>query len=356
MRIILVIAAALIAAGGTGYYLFSALNAPVPADTSVAVFESAPSKEVFVPAVQLAAGSILAPVHLGRMKIDEGAITPEMIIADEPGTKALTGSVARQVLAKGVPISRSAIVQPGDRGFLAAVLDKGMRAITIPINEVAGMSGLVLPGDRVDIILTYSVDGDIIEAERNIRASETLLSNLRVLALDNRLSGATSLMDSEGNVLAPPIARTATLEVSPQQAEMMTLATTLGDLSLVLNSVRDGGTEDEMDAEALASAGADSMVEPLRLAARPSRAGSGSSTGLRALTLDRDVTTLLQRQPAELETGFMLSPVASPVPPADRTSRVQIVRGTSSQDVNLGALIAADPGAVQPVTPQPAAE
>ena len=72
------------------------------------------------------------------MEMTEAAITPQMIVADAEGEAYLAGSVARQVLPQGVPIARSAIVQPGDRGFLAAVLPKGKRAITIAISEVAG--------------------------------------------------------------------------------------------------------------------------------------------------------------------------------------------------------------------------
>ena len=109
-----------------------------------------------------------------------------MIVADAEGQEFLAGSVARQVLPQGVPIARSSIVQPGDRGFLAAVLPKGKRAITIPVDEIAGLSGLALPGDRVDLILTYSVAGDA-TAPARIRASETVITNIRVLAFDQRL-------------------------------------------------------------------------------------------------------------------------------------------------------------------------
>lgn len=139
-----------------------------------------------------------------------------------------------------MPIARSATVQPGDRGFLAAVLPRGKRAVSIPI-EVSGVSGLALPGDRVDIILTYSVTAELMDEKRDIHASETVARNLRVLALDQRLSQTHSL---EEKVKDLPVADTATLEVTPAEAETITLATTLGTLSLVLNSVRDGGDDE----------------------------------------------------------------------------------------------------------------
>jgi pilus assembly protein CpaB len=229
MRILLVILAALIVAGGTGFYVLQGLNPPAPEARA----EAPKLREVYVPVGELASGTLITPQHLSRMQITEGALTAQMIVADADGEGVLVGSVARQVLPQGVPIARSAIVQPGDRGFLAAVLPKGRRAITIPISEVAALSGLVLPGDRVDLILTYSVSAEAAP----IRASETVLTNIRVLALDQRLGPVQPSEDDKTS----PVAQTATLEVSPQQAEMLTLAQTLGTLSLVLNSVRDGG-------------------------------------------------------------------------------------------------------------------
>ena len=141
-----------------------------------------------------------------------------------------------------------------------------------------------------------------------------------------------SLKDKEGNPISPPIASTATLQVTPQQAEMITLATQLGDLSLILNSVQDGGTAEEMKARAEA----DGTTELPEFLAPFLRTGPGSVAG-RAMTLDSDVTSLLQRQ-AETQATLPAGTLSSPVPVEDRTSRVQIVRGTSSNAVEIGAL------------------
>jgi pilus assembly protein CpaB len=332
MRLYLFIFAAVIAAGGTGYYLFRELLVPDQTAVAPVIAEAAPlGVEIFVPAGDIPAGTILSLDALGSMELQEASVTEQMIRADDAGREVVNGSVARQILPKGVPIARSAIVQPGSRGFLAAVLPEGMRAISIPISETAGIAGLVLPGDRVDMILTYSVNGDLIDAERDIKASETVMRNLRVLALDQRLDHG-SLKDKEGNPIAPPIASTATLQVTPQQAEMITLATQLGDLSLVLNSVQDGGSPEEMKARAEndRTSGVPEFLAPFL------RTGPGSAVG-RAMTLDSDVTSLLQRQ-AETETTLPKVALSSPVPVEDRTSRVQIVRGTSSNAVQIGAL------------------
>jgi pilus assembly protein CpaB len=282
MRIILVILAALIVAGGTGFYVMQGLR---PA-TTVEVAAAAPAlKQVYIPAQEFSVGTIITPDRLSTMDITEGSITGQMIVADAEGAAFLTGSVARQVLPLGVPIARSAIVQPGDRGFLAAVLPKGKRAITIPIDVIAGLSGLALPGDRVDLILTYTVTGGG-DSAASVRASETVIENIRVLAFDQRLGPNLTAEKEGGEAETPPVAQTATLEVSSAQAEMVTLAQTLGTLSLVLNSVRDGG-DDAPDARQAKSG------------ANPLESLVGKATAPRAprrLTLESDVTSTTKVQ------------------------------------------------------------
>jgi pilus assembly protein CpaB len=274
MRIFLVILAALIVAGGTGFYVLQGLRPAAPVE--VAQAEAPRLRQVFVPAMQIPIGTIITPEQLARMDITESAMGGEMILADAAGQEFLAGSVARQVLPQGVPIARSFVVRPGDRGFLAAVLPRGMRAITIPVDAIAGLSGLALPGDRVDLILTYSIsDG------ADARASETVLSNLRVLAFDQRLGPEAPPKDKEGKAEGAPVAKTATLEVSPRQAEIITLAQTLGSLSLVLNSVRDGGDDDGADK---------GKTEAVSLDA-PSFLKAAEATGARRQTLESDVTS-----------------------------------------------------------------
>lgn len=312
MRIVLMLIAALAVTGGAGFFL---LSAPEPQPQAVAVeAPPIPKTEVYAAAVDLAPGSIVRPEHLARVALDAAAVSAEMVVAAPDGEAALLGSVARQTLAKGVPIARSTLVAPGDRGFLAAVLPKGRRAISIPITEVAGLSGLVMPGDRVDIILTYAVTSASVDLGRDIRASETVLSNIRVLALDQRLDQSNQGPQQAG-VEDTPIARTATLQVTPREAEIVTLATTLGDLSLVLNSVHDGGEFENGD--------------------RSVEAGPLPEDTPRTLTLDSDVTSLLRPKPqADEDAGQAMQTIA------EQMRRIQIVRGASSGAVELGQDVA----------------
>jgi pilus assembly protein CpaB len=280
MRILLVILAALIVAGGTGFYVLQGLRPAAPVEAAQA--EAPRLRQVFVPAAEIPIGSIITPDRLSRMDVTEGALNGEMIVADAAGEQFLAGGVARQVLSQGMPIARSSIVQPGDRGFLAAVLPRGMRAITIPVDEIAGLSGLALPGDRVDLILTYTLGNS------DVRASETVISNLRVLAFDQRLGPEAPPKDKEGKAAGAPVARTATLEVSPRQAEIVTLAQTLGTLSLVLNSVRDGG-DDAVDART-------AKTHAVELDALPPFLRAAEATRGRRQTLESDVTSTTKVQ------------------------------------------------------------
>jgi len=319
-----ILVAVLFVAGGGAYYWLLQSQQRAAAEAEVVVEAPRPT-EVYAPATTLAPGMILKPTHLATLPIKDADLTPEMVLTGPEGEAALLGSVVTRTMHRGAPIARSAVVQPGDRGFLAAVLPQGKRAISIPITETAGISGLVLPGDRVDIILTYSLTGASIDAERDVRASETVLGNIRVLALDQRLRQTEAAEDGGPASTAPPIARTATLQVSPREAEMLTLATSLGDLSMVLNSVHDGG-----DAAEAAEANDDADAP-------------------RRMTLDSDVTSLLQRQ------GAGADGIAEPL--AARLLRIQIVRGANSGAIELGeesgsppptATAAADPAFADP--------
>ena len=145
----------------------------------------------------------------------------------------LAGMVVRTDIAEGQPISRGALVAPGDRGFLAATLGAGLRAITIPVTERSGVGGFVFPGDRVDLMLTQTLHGaDSSGAEQPLSVTETILHNLRVLAIDQSMGG--DLTDGHAAAHAP---HTVTLEVSPRNAEKIEVAQSVGALSLTLRAL-----------------------------------------------------------------------------------------------------------------------
>ena len=104
----------------------------------------------------------------------------------ESDPKALFGTVVRYPITAGQPITRGSLVGPEDRGFLAAALGPGMRAISVPVNTTTGVAGFIFPGDHVDIVLTQTVEGG--GDGPPLKASETVVRNARVLATDQRVS------------------------------------------------------------------------------------------------------------------------------------------------------------------------
>lgn len=126
------------------------------------------------------------------------------------------GAATRVALTSGEPIKQDLIVKPGDRDFLRVVLTPGMRAISFPVHTGGASTGLLSPGDRVDVVLTQSFGGQPL-ARRSV--SETILQDLRVLAISAE---------------TPGFGRTVTIEVTPGQAEQLNVATQLGKLSLTL--------------------------------------------------------------------------------------------------------------------------
>ena len=150
----------------------------------------------------------------------------------------LMGTVVRYPLTAGQPVTRGSLVGPQDRGFLAAALTAGMRAITVPVNVTSGVAGFVFPGDHVDIVLTQQVQGG--GDGPPLKAAETILRNVRVLATDQRITDK----DADGKTQVKTFSN-VTLEVTPRIAEKIAVAQSLGTLSLSLRSIADSASEVE---------------------------------------------------------------------------------------------------------------
>ena len=153
------------------------------------------------------------------------------------GAKAdYVGSVVREPILAGEPIIGRKIVRAGDSGYMAAYLEPGMRAMAIRVTVETAAGGFILPGDRVDVLLTRETNLSNVgtqEGERSKFASSTVMQNIKVLAIDQ----STRAGDDEQAV----VGATATLEVGPRDAEALALAKSEGELSLVLRSYADTG-------------------------------------------------------------------------------------------------------------------
>lgn len=140
----------------------------------------------------------------------------------------VVGAVVRERILAGEPIVASKLVRAGQSGFLAVVLAPGMRAMSLPVSQETGAGGFILPGDRVDVIMSRRAEESIDGREGYVTA--TVLRNIRVLAV-----GETTEAGEEQNVEGS----NATLEVGPREAEVLAFAQAQGDLYLVLRSYAD---------------------------------------------------------------------------------------------------------------------
>ena len=150
--------------------------------------------------------------------------------------KKLLGTVVRYAITAGQPVTRGSLVGPQDRGFLAAALGPGMRAITVPVNVSASVAGFVFPGDQVDMVLTQTVTGG--GDGPPLTVSETIIRNLRVLATDQRITEKNDDGKTEVKTFS-----NVTLEVTPRIAEKISVAQSIGTLSLSLRSIADNTSD-----------------------------------------------------------------------------------------------------------------
>jgi pilus assembly protein CpaB len=263
--------------GGTAVLARSwlAQQAASRADAAPIVRIAAPTKDVLVARTMIVRGQILKADDFTWRSWPDSGVDENYIQSGKRAADSFAGWVARNALAPGEPLTEAKIVAPGDRGFLAAVLQPGMRAVSVPVTATSGISGFVFPGDRVDILITHPVptkernDQGANAAGHEHKACETVLRNVRVIGVDQKLEG------KEGEAV---VAHTATLEVTPKQSEMIAVAAEIGKLSLSLRS--------------LATPPADQEATD-----------STADSGLGSFTLDSEVSRLLPKTLAQNENS-----------------------------------------------------
>ena len=184
---------------------------------------------VRVAAADLPAGLLLRDSDLAWKAYPRSGV-PVDALQEGSAEAELSGVLVRYPLEAGKLVVANNIIRPDAPGFLAAALKPGMRAVSVPIDEVSGHAGLILPGDYVDMILTQKLSHDDDDGRKNAVVSETLVENVRVIAV------GTSFQPQHETALTKARARTVTLEVDPRAAEAVTVAAQLGTLSMALRS------------------------------------------------------------------------------------------------------------------------
>jgi pilus assembly protein CpaB len=229
-RTLILFLVALILAGGTAMLVrtWLAHQRAVEAEAAPLARPVAPQKSVLVARGTIGRGQILKPSDFAWQPWPDGGFDRGYIVAGTKPIEAFAGWVARDPFVPGEPITEAKMVAPGSRGFLSAVLRPGMRAVSVPVTVTSGISGFVFPGDQVDILITHSLPAGGNGGAYQPKAAETVLHDVRVLAVDQKLEG------KGGEAI---VAHTATLEVTPKQSEIIAVASEMGKLSLSLRSL-----------------------------------------------------------------------------------------------------------------------
>jgi pilus assembly protein CpaB len=232
--IVLVIA---VVAGGIAALLAGRWESPPPAP--VAQLETT---DVLIAASDIGLGTSVSPQDLRWQTWPSVAAGPNFIRQSErpDAIEQLAGSIARAPFSAGEPIRESKLIKAKGSGYMAAILPKGKRAIAIDITPDTSAAGFILPNDHVDVILARR---DAKETDKaagsDPHTGEIILSNIRVLAIDQTVE------DKNGQRVV--VGKTATLELSPHQSEMLARAKLMGVLTLSLRSVVDfdGASDDD---------------------------------------------------------------------------------------------------------------
>ena len=308
-RKLILLVGALIVAAVTAFMARSLISGDSTPAASAAV---APidGPEVLVATRALPVGTILDATALKFQPWPKDLVENAYYLKADTNLAALQGTVVRNAITAGQPITQGALVKPGDRGFLAAALGPGMRAVTIPISSQAGVAGFVFPGDRIDLILTQEVPGG--GDGPPLKTSETVMRNLRVLATDQRTDNGVgedgkSVVRAYSNV---------TVEGTPKIAEQIAVAQTLGTLSLSLRSIADNSAELE-----LAIANGDVKVpdtdDPKAEKAMIAKLAAQPVTGNSSYAVGADVSRFQRRTvPGKAADAQASAPAMSAVPMA----------------------------------------
>ena len=233
-KLVLLLGALVVAIGSA--FLARSMFAGDTAPTAEAAVPEPEGPKVLVANRALPAGTIITADAMGYQEWPEELVQDAYFIDGESDMSQLLGTVVRFPVTAGQPVTQGSLVSPGDRGFLAAALGPGMRAIAVPIPDAEyGVAGFIFPGDRVDVVLTQTVGGD----GRPLKAAETVLQNLRVLATDQ---STESITGEDGKTIVRSF-NTITLEVTPRLAEQIAVAESVGTLRFVLRSIADNQAE-----------------------------------------------------------------------------------------------------------------
>ncbi|MGK0266479.1 MAG: pilus assembly protein CpaB [Maricaulis sp.] len=229
VRIAILVAAA-IAAIAVAFFVRQAMTSPVAAPA--VVVEQRPVVRILAARRDMMIGDRVSAADFYWQTWPDEAMSPGYIIENRgQGIEDFAGSVVRAPIGEGEPVTGRRLVQPGDAGFMAAVLSPGMRAVAVPISAERGAGGFILPNDRVDVIVSFEEDVQGQRGSTRTYVARSIVENARVLAIDQAFGGDNGAENVVGE--------TATLELTPEQARAVSLAIARGEITLILRSLLD---------------------------------------------------------------------------------------------------------------------
>lgn len=283
-RLVVVMLIAALIAGGVFYFTrMVQQSSQQPVVSPVATTqEPAPvatsANSILVAAKDLPAGTLIQASMLVFRPWPAGGIdSTAHVLENKASLSDFDGAVVRTGVRSGEPVVAANLIKRGESGFLAAVLKPGMRALTVAVNENTGIAGFVFPGDQVDLILSHTVNLSGANGQpRPHQVSETVMQNLRVIAVDQRVGDQDQ---------TPAVARGVTVEATPEQAEKIALLQRMGELRLLLRPL----TKQEGEAVVATPEGAPTTV-------------AAEATDARTFTIDSDVSQIIA-PPGGTEAG-----------------------------------------------------
>ena len=315
---------ALVVAGLTAFMARSLMQGASAPKANAAVVQKVDGPEVLVATRALPVGTILDATALKFQPWPKEMVDNAYYLRKDTNLQSLVGTVVRNPITAGQPVTQGSLVKPGDRGFLAAALGPGMRAVSVPVSGPSAVAGFVFPGDHVDLVLTQSVPGG--GDGPPLKASETIIRNLRVLATDQRTDNQVG---DDGKTVVKGFSN-VTVEATPKIAEEIAVARTVGELSLSLRSLAD----DQSQLEAAIASGQVSVSnDPKAEKEMLARADTAPSAGPGSYATGADVSRFQRSTvPGKADSaGSQGDGAAAPTGPV-----VRVARGDSVTLVPVG--------------------
>lgn len=338
-RKIMLIVGALVIAIGAAFGVNQMMRGATAPQARAAAAPEINGPMILVATRQLPAGTIIGPDSFRFQPWPKELVEKAYFLKEETEVQNLVGTVVRYPITAGQPLTQGALVHPDDRGFLAAALGAGMRAVTVKVSQEQGVAGFVFPGDRVDVVLAQklSVKEGSAYPDDELYTAETIVRNVRVLATDQRY-------DAEDETGKTPVRTfgSVTLEATPEIAEKIAVAQNMGQLSLALRPLAENSGDLEAaiaSGEVNVPAGGGTAAEKKMLAeaaARPTSAKSSATTGgdVSRFWVPVRGRVSAPRQPQQ-QQSYSGAPV-SMGPAAPQGPVVRVTRGDKVTEITVG--------------------